>query len=147
MLIWPEASSAQNNIAAVSADGRTVCVLILPLELLVQSFDRIGGAYAAPLARRQAGEGEEPVAGFLQAVGDGAVLEPPFADEGFAAGFDLLASFRVDHVVVIGGDLLMQALGGVREQISVLVNGAPLHRHAIPNGGNRAFEPRRRHRR
>jgi hypothetical protein len=49
-----------------------------PLELLVQPLDRIGGAYAAPLARRQPGEGEEAVAGFLQAVGDSAVLEPPF---------------------------------------------------------------------
>jgi hypothetical protein len=29
MLIWPEASSAQNNMAAVSAEGSTVCVLIL----------------------------------------------------------------------------------------------------------------------
>jgi hypothetical protein len=27
MLIWPEASNAQNSIAAVSADGSTVCVL------------------------------------------------------------------------------------------------------------------------
>src|SRR6476646_6591573 len=26
MLIWPEASSAQNNMAAVSAEGSTVCV-------------------------------------------------------------------------------------------------------------------------
>jgi hypothetical protein len=25
-------------------------------------------------------QGEEPVAGFLQAIGDGAMLEPPFAD-------------------------------------------------------------------
>src|SRR5471032_3023120 len=32
MLICPEASSAQNNIAAVSADGRTVCVLIRRLN-------------------------------------------------------------------------------------------------------------------
>jgi hypothetical protein len=32
MLIWPEASSAQNNMAAVSADGSTVCVLILRLN-------------------------------------------------------------------------------------------------------------------
>jgi hypothetical protein len=45
-----------------------------PLEFLVQSFDRIGGAYAAPLARRQAGEGEEAVVGFLQAVGNGTIL-------------------------------------------------------------------------
>jgi hypothetical protein len=32
MLIWPEASSAQNNMAAISADGSTVCVLILRLN-------------------------------------------------------------------------------------------------------------------
>jgi hypothetical protein len=32
MLVWPEASSAQNNMAAVSADGSTVCVLILRLN-------------------------------------------------------------------------------------------------------------------
>ena len=32
MLICPEASSAQNNMAAVSADGSTVCVLIRRLN-------------------------------------------------------------------------------------------------------------------
>jgi hypothetical protein len=32
MLIWPEASSAQNSMAAVSAEGSTVCVLILRLN-------------------------------------------------------------------------------------------------------------------
>src|SRR6266571_1655122 len=32
MLICPEASSAQNNIAAVSADGSRVCVLIRRLN-------------------------------------------------------------------------------------------------------------------
>ena len=32
MLIWPEASNAQNSMAAVSADGRTVCVLIRRLN-------------------------------------------------------------------------------------------------------------------
>src|SRR5580704_19357557 len=36
----------------------------------------------------------------------------------------------------------MQALGGVREEITVLMHGAPLHRHAIPNSGNRALKPR-----
>ena len=55
---------------------------------------------------------KEPVARFLQAVGDGAVLEPPFADEGFAARFNLLGCRRIDHVVVVGADLLVQALGG-----------------------------------
>src|SRR4030088_349743 len=32
MLIWPEASKAQNNIAAVSAEGSTVWVLIRRLN-------------------------------------------------------------------------------------------------------------------
>ena len=39
------------------------------LEFLVQPLDRIGGARALPLARRQPRESEEAVAGFLQAVG------------------------------------------------------------------------------
>jgi hypothetical protein len=50
------------------------------------------------------------------------VLEPPLADEGLAAGFNLLARGGVDHVGVVGGDLLVQALGGVREEIAMLVN-------------------------
>src|SRR5262245_30704106 len=32
MLMWPEASSAQNSMAAVSAEGSTVCVLIRRLN-------------------------------------------------------------------------------------------------------------------
>src|SRR5689334_8582670 len=32
MVIWPEASNAQNSIAAVSAEGSTVCVLIRRLN-------------------------------------------------------------------------------------------------------------------
>ena len=53
-----------------------------------------------------------------------------------------LARRRVDHVAVVGADLLVQALGGMGEQVAVLVNCAPLHRHAIPDGGNRLVEPR-----
>src|SRR5437868_15117897 len=49
------------------------------LELFMQSFDRIRRSRASPLARRQLRKAEQSVAGFLQAVGDGAVLEPPFA--------------------------------------------------------------------
>src|SRR6202142_2004275 len=56
--------------------------------------------------------------------------------------FDLVRRFRVDHFIVVLGDLLMQALRGVGEKIAMLVHGAPLHRHAIPNGGDRALEPR-----
>jgi hypothetical protein len=34
----------------------------------------------------------------------------------------------------------MQALGRVREQIAVLMNGTALHRHVIPNGGDRFLQ-------
>src|SRR5437660_6575729 len=88
--------------------------LAASLELFVQPLDRVGGASAAPLTWRQPGKGEEPVAGFLQALGNGAVLEPPFVEEGLAARRDLLTRRRVDHVVVIGGDLIVQTLGCVR---------------------------------
>src|ERR1017187_930641 len=45
--------------------------------------------------------------------------------------------------VVIRGDLVMQALGCMREKISVLVNRAALHRHAVPDSGDGLVEPRR----
>ena len=109
----------------------------------MEAFDRVCGARAPPLARWQASEGEQAIARFLQAVGDGAVLEPPFADESFAARFDLLTRRRIDHVGVVGGDLVVQALGRVREEIAMLVNRAPLDRHTVPDGGNRLLEPRR----
>ena len=35
----------------------------------------------------------------------------------------------------------MQALGSVGEEIAVLMHGAALHRHTVPDGGNRALEP------
>ena len=77
-----------------------------------------------------------------QAVGDGTVLEPPFSDECFAARLDLLARRRVDHVVVIGGDLLAQPLRRVRQQVPCLCTVQALDRHAVPHGGDRVFEPR-----
>ena len=57
-------------------------------------------------------------------------------------GFNLLTRGGVDHVGVIGGDLIMQALGRMREKVSVLVDRAALDRHAVPDGGNRLVEPR-----
>src|SRR5664280_1138776 len=71
------------------------------------------------------------------------MLEPPFADEGLATELYLLGCRRVDHVVVIRGDLVMQALGCMCEQVSVLVNRAALDRHSVPDGGNGLVEPRR----
>src|SRR6202008_482886 len=111
------------------------------LELLAQPLDGVRCACALPLARWQSREGEEPVAGFLQAVGHRTMLEPPFADEGLATRLDLLARRRVDHVVIVGGDLLMQAFGRMRQQVAVLVDRAALYWHAIPYDGDRSLKP------
>jgi hypothetical protein len=70
------------------------------------------------------------------------MLEPPFADEGLAARFDLLRRRRVNHAVVVRGDLVVQPLGGVRKQVAVLVDRAALNRHAVPDRGNGLVEPR-----
>ena len=59
----------------------------------------------------QKGEGEQPVAGFLQAVGDGAAFEAPFADERLAPALDLAARRGVDHVAVVVRDFLVQGHG------------------------------------
>ena len=71
------------------------------------------------------------------------MLEAPLADEGLAASFDLLTRRRVDHVGVVGGDLVMQSLGRMREQVPMLVDRAALDRHTVPHGSDRLVEPRR----
>jgi hypothetical protein len=79
MLIWPEASKAQNNIAAVSADSSTVWVLIRRLNSSCNR-SRVKVRSLSPASLR------------LSAT---AMLEPPFADEALSR-FDLLARRRVD---------------------------------------------------
>jgi hypothetical protein len=85
------------------------------LELLVLSFDRIGGPRASAIGSRQSCEGEKPVAGSLQGVGDGAVLEPHLRMKALRRAS--ISSSVVDHLVV-RGDLVAQALWRVRAQSS-----------------------------
>jgi len=59
----------------------------------MQAFDGVCRPGALPLARRQAGEGEQVLAGILQAVGDGPVSQPPLAQKCPAARLDLSQSF------------------------------------------------------
>ena len=70
------------------------------------------------------------------------MFEWSLADEGFAESLDVLACGCIDHVAVVGVDLLVQALGGMGEQVAVLVNCAWLHGHVISDGGNRFVERR-----
>ena len=95
----------------------------------MEPFDGVGGANALPLAARQLGEGEEPVTGLIEAVGYRLAFEPPFAEEGAAALLDLGGRGGVDHVVIVGRDLLVQPLGRMGQQVAVLVHGAALGRH------------------
>src|SRR5262245_41809398 len=68
------------------------------------------------------------------------MAQPPPADESLAARLDLRRCGRIDHVVVIGGYLLVQALGRMCEQVAVFMYGAALHRYAIPDGGKRLLQ-------
>jgi len=53
-----------------------------------------------------------------------------------AAALDLRRRRSVNHVGIVGSDLLVQTLRRVRQQVPVLMNSAPLYRHAIPDGGD-----------
>src|SRR5262245_39992308 len=61
-------------------------------------------------------KGKQARSGLLKAVGDRAVLEAPFADERFVPRHDLFRRGRIDHVVVVGRDLAVQAFGGMSQQ-------------------------------
>src|SRR5258707_8505273 len=107
----------------------------------MEPFDCIGGPCALPLVGRQSGEGEQPITGFLEAVGHGLAFEPPFADESPPARCDFRSRGGVDHVVVVGRDLLMQPLGGVGEQVAVLVDRAALRRHVAQSPARACSSP------
>ena len=59
---------------------------------------------------------------------------------------DLLRARGVDHVRVVGRDLLVQRLRRVGQQIPVLVDGAPLRGHVGPQRGQRPLQPGARRR-
>jgi hypothetical protein len=82
-------------MAAVSAEDGLG--LDPPLELLVQALGGVGGPRRLALARGQAGEGEQPLAGLLEAVGNCPALQPPLAQERLAAGRDLPRRGGVDQ--------------------------------------------------
>src|SRR5215470_1688374 len=135
MVICPEASNAQNIIAAVSADGSTVWVLIRRLNSSCSRSIAFVVRVAAPLTWQQAREREKAIAGFLQAVRNRAMAQPPLANESLAAPLDLLRGLGVDHVSVVGADLVVQALRRMRKQVPMFVHRAALHRRVLPDGG------------
>ena len=144
IVIWPEASRAQSSMGTGPGAGQHGLGLDAPPEFLVQPLDGVCGAGRFPLRRIEAGEGEQPLPGFREAVGDGPTLEAPFAHERLAAGLHLGGGLGVDHVAVILGQLVVQVLRRMAEQVAVLVHGAALDRQlGAPQRGKRGLEPRR----
>src|SRR3954451_4353465 len=141
MVIWPEASRAQNSIAAVSPDGSTVWVLIRRLNFLVQSLDRVYGPRRSPLARGQPEEGEQAIARLLEAAGHRRAAQAPLAQERAPLGLHLLGGRGIHHISVVGGDLVMQRIRRVRQQVAMLMHGAALGRHVRPQRRERPFQP------
>jgi hypothetical protein len=95
------------------------------------------------LSGRQAREGEEAFPGFFEAVGDRPALQVPFAQEGLPAGLHLGGGLGVDHVSAVVAQLVVESLRRVRQQVTVLVNRAPLDRRVGPERGQGGFEPAR----
>ncbi len=82
---------------------------------------------------RKAQEGEQPIAGLLQTVGDAATAQAPFLEEGLALGDRLAGRLGIDHVAIVGLDLLVQRRGRMGQRVAFLMHGAALHRYARPS--------------
>src|SRR4051794_11022581 len=126
-------------MAAVSAEGRTVWVLIRRLNsscsrsiaFVVRALLHwLGGNWGKVNSR-------SPASSKLSATGR--CLSRHLRTNALRLRCDVFRRGRIDHVGIVGADFLMQALGRVRKQIAVLMNRAPLHRHAIPDGGDRSL--------
>jgi hypothetical protein len=128
-MIWPDAISAQNNMAAVSAQGSTVCVLVL----LLNSSCKRSIAFVVRIdfhwlcGKRVKVNSLSPASSKLSAT-----AQPPFVDERLALGFYLAARFGIDHILVVVGDFLLQPFRRMGQQIAVLVHGAALDRNIGP---------------
>ena len=119
MVICPEAIKAQNNIAAVSAEGSTVWVLIRRLNSSCNrsiAFDvRIDFHWL--FGKRVKVKSLSPAPpGSLQPRG----ISLPFANERLALDLDLRLRGGIDHIIVIGGDFLVQPVGRMSKKVASL---------------------------
>jgi len=107
----------------------------------MEPFDGVGDTRVSPLAERQPGEGECRSRASSRLLATALHLSRHFANEGAPALLDLGSGGRVDHVVIVGRNLLMQALADVGKQVAILVDGAAL---GLADGDRRTCRPRRR---
>ena len=92
----------------------------------MQTFNSVCCSGALPLRWWQRGECEQGVSGFLEAVGNGFVAQPPFADERLSPVGDVLWRRGVDHVGVVGRDLVVETLRRACQQVPMLVHVMPM---------------------
>jgi hypothetical protein len=101
-VIWPEASSGQNSIAAVSREGGTVCVVMRRLHsswrrsmafLARADFPQLGGRCV---------KANSASAASFKALGQRAAAQARPAQERLALRPDRLRGRSVDHVRIVG---------------------------------------------
>lgn len=105
MVICPKVSTARDSVAAASAEGSALVLVLTACELLVQPIACSRGMRRSPLARRQAGEDQELFPRLLrrlQVVRHGQAFQPPSAQEGATALLDPLHCLGVHHGDVVG---------------------------------------------
>lgn len=95
----PDASTAQSSIGHGLGAGENDPGFDPVAECLVEPFDGVGGAHRFPQGRCKAGEAEQWIISFFQAVSNGATLEPLLAEKGFVALLHLGHSIGMDHDV------------------------------------------------
>ena len=113
------------------------------LELLVQPLDGVRRPDRFPLIGRIEQEGEQVGSRLLKAGGDRRALQPPLAHERLSPGFDRLDRLGVDHVGVVGADLVVQLLWCMGKEVAMFMHRAPLNRHGGPEGGKGRLQARR----
>src|SRR6476469_2455619 len=123
-------------MAAVSAEGSTVCVLMRRLN---SSCSRsIALVVRADLhwlsGNRVKVNSRSPASSKLSATARHFSRHLRMND---------LRRTPVDHVVVIGRNLLMQTFRSMRQKVAVLVYGAALHQHGGPHQAERFLQSRR----
>jgi hypothetical protein len=97
----------------------------------------------SPARARCCRQGEEPVACFLEAVGDGPALQAPFAQKRLALLLDPGRAVGADHVPAVFGQPVVHVLRGMGRTVSVPVNPAAPDRQVVaPQRHKRGFQPR-----
>ena len=123
----PAVEAAQRNLAAAQESeeqeqhglftGQRSLGFGPPAKLLVDPFQRIGGAQRFPLRARETGKGEEFVAGLLEAGTDRLAAQFPLAQEADARLLDAFAACGVDHAPIILSQFRAQMGRGLGHQI------------------------------